>query len=356
MWEEGRWLDDGTAVLVPSGLVRLDERSRLCQATSNGLAAGRSFDQAATAALLELLERDALLAHWLARRPGRPLAGEPGVVVLDAAIAVPVVACVALGDGRASPAVAVALPAARSSRRPSTTPRREAAAVGAVLTDALRQRYPTPPAAAVRTPLEHGLLRLRRGQPAVGFLLEGQEAASDAIAPGPNTLAGLVTALPAAGLRPAAVELGAPHGWHVVRALVPGLQPLWFGSRYQRTVTPPESAGGPRAGPPRAPSARLRLPSGPPWGVGVLQVVSRVARWGMVGYGGHMHRGRGMNAHPHEAMGAACSLASTSSDWTTRTASRFPQSCVTSSQTAWSAPAASTAASSSTLEPSGMRR
>ena len=47
-WEEGRWLDDGTAVLVPSGLVRLDERGRLCQATSNGLAAGRSFDQAAT--------------------------------------------------------------------------------------------------------------------------------------------------------------------------------------------------------------------------------------------------------------------------------------------------------------------
>ncbi len=160
------------------------------------------------------------------------------MVVLDAAIAVPVVACVALGDGRASPAVAVGAACRPDLAAAVDHARREAAAVGAVLTDALRQRYPTPPAAAVRTPLEHGLLRLRRGQPAAGFLLEGQETVSDAIAPGPKTLDGLVTALTAAGLRPAAVELGAPDGWHVVRALVPGLQPLWFGSRYQRTVTP----------------------------------------------------------------------------------------------------------------------
>ena len=47
-----------------------------------------------------------------------------------------------------------------------------------------------------------------------------------------------------------------------------------------------------------------------------------------------------MNAHPHEAMGAACSSASSSNGWMTRTASRFPRGCATSSRTASSAPGA----------------
>jgi ribosomal protein S12 methylthiotransferase accessory factor len=233
-WEEGRWLDDGSPVLVPSGLVRLDERDRLCQATSNGLAAGRSIGQATTNALLELVERDAIMAHWLGGRPGRPLAGEPGVVVLDAAVALPVVACIALGDGRTTPAVAIGAACRPDLATAVAHARREAAAVGAFLTRTLELRYPSPPAAAVRTPREHALFRLRRGQLATRALLGGDEIHADAVPRGTDVVAALV----AAGLRPAVVELDAPPGWRVVRALVAGLQPLWFGHGFRRTVTP----------------------------------------------------------------------------------------------------------------------
>jgi ribosomal protein S12 methylthiotransferase accessory factor len=233
-WEEGRRLDDGSPVLVPSDLVRLVETDRLCQATSNGLAAGRTIGQATTSALLELVERDALLAHWLTRRPGRPLAGEPGVVVLDAAVAVPVVACITLGDGHTTPAVAIGAACRPDLADAVAHARREAAAVAAFLSRALELRYPSPPAAAVRTPREHALFRLRRGQLATRALLDGQEIDASAVPQAPDVLAAFADA----GLRPTVVELAAPDGWHVVRAVVPGLQPLWFGNAFRRTVTP----------------------------------------------------------------------------------------------------------------------
>jgi hypothetical protein len=106
--------------------------------------------------------------------------------------------------------------------------------VAAFLGHVLDLGYPSPPAAAVRTPRDHALFRLRRGQLATRFLLDGEQIDPEAVPHCADPIAAFV----AAGLRPTIVELDAPVGWHVVRALVAGLQPLWFGGRFQRSLTP----------------------------------------------------------------------------------------------------------------------
>src|SRR5262249_54310557 len=76
-WTRGCWLDTGLPVWVPALLtyrnLRVRHEENFCQATSNGLAAGADFDDASMRAVLELVERDALMVTWLARRGGRRL-------------------------------------------------------------------------------------------------------------------------------------------------------------------------------------------------------------------------------------------------------------------------------------------
>ena len=72
-WVDGRSLSDGRLVRVPAQLVYLRwaalaaDEERIGYATSSGLACGESFESAALAALLELVERDAFLVVWRAR-------------------------------------------------------------------------------------------------------------------------------------------------------------------------------------------------------------------------------------------------------------------------------------------------
>jgi ribosomal protein S12 methylthiotransferase accessory factor len=160
------------------------------------------------------------------------------LLLLDAAVSLPVVACLALGDGRRWPAVAVGAACRGDARSAAAHALAEAAAVGEALCRALRAGEPAPPAGALVTPLDHGLLRLRSGRSAMHFLLRGGTLALGALRGGPQDLPGVVDLLAANGLRTAVVELDAPTGWHVVRAVVPGLQPLWFGSGRQREAVP----------------------------------------------------------------------------------------------------------------------
>lgn len=71
-WAPARSLVDGRRVLLPAQLVYLGRPDRtieepIAYATSSGLACAPSFAEAALAALLELLERDAFLITWRAR-------------------------------------------------------------------------------------------------------------------------------------------------------------------------------------------------------------------------------------------------------------------------------------------------
>ena len=68
-WVEGHSLTHDRPVLVPASLAYLLPLDTFCPQTSNGLAAGRTWHEAALRALCEVIERDALLFAWLTMRP-----------------------------------------------------------------------------------------------------------------------------------------------------------------------------------------------------------------------------------------------------------------------------------------------
>jgi ribosomal protein S12 methylthiotransferase accessory factor len=125
-WVLGRWLDSLEPVWMPAlpvfyapGIFAGDS---YCQVTSNGLAGGLSWQDAALRATLELVERHALMVTWIRRLAGTPILGsgldrvsaeivgvleEMGASVelyhLDSGLDIPCVACLAIGNGKSWP-------------------------------------------------------------------------------------------------------------------------------------------------------------------------------------------------------------------------------------------------------------
>lgn len=269
-WTRGRWLDTGLLVWVPALLTYRDLRVRreenFCQATSNGLAAGADFYDAAMRAVLELVERDAFMVTWRARRAGRRLlvddaldAGTREVLrqlrergagaeifLLDAGVRIPVVACVGVGDGQRWPGVHVGLGAHLD---PLTAVRKaifELAHTGPYTSRLManrKHRIPRTPR-QVRTLIDHPLyyapagrvrtiafLRKDRGRPVRLSGLKRPEEVS---------LAACVRRLTEAGARVAAVDVTSPDvagsPFRVVRALGVNLQPIDFGFDLRRSA------------------------------------------------------------------------------------------------------------------------
>jgi ribosomal protein S12 methylthiotransferase accessory factor len=87
-WVDGIRLPDGDPVLLPAQLVFLEAPAgdpHVAVPTSNGLACGRTYDDAVLAGLLELVERDAFMLAW-SNRLSLPLLGwrdDPELVSLD---------------------------------------------------------------------------------------------------------------------------------------------------------------------------------------------------------------------------------------------------------------------------------
>jgi len=82
LWTEGLDLKSGLAVQVLAELVfsraslaphEKAQRTPFSQMTSSGCAASTSRDDAVFRALLEVIERDAFMRHWLAQSPGLPI-------------------------------------------------------------------------------------------------------------------------------------------------------------------------------------------------------------------------------------------------------------------------------------------
>jgi ribosomal protein S12 methylthiotransferase accessory factor len=73
-WVLGKWLHNGADVWVPAVMAFLSltvhPENLIVQGSSNGLAASTDIDEASLRAILELIERDAFMATWLAGRPG----------------------------------------------------------------------------------------------------------------------------------------------------------------------------------------------------------------------------------------------------------------------------------------------
>jgi ribosomal protein S12 methylthiotransferase accessory factor len=270
-WAPGWWVPSWQPAWLPAlsthvGLP-IPAADDFVQVTSNGLAAGVSAAAAARKAAFELIERDALMIHWLARRPGRELAldrclgadvlevarqleacgARLRLTMLSAGVRVPVVACVGFGDGVRWPAVTLSA---------SSGPDLVAAAKGAVLehghvgpslSRAFRRGGVVPSSPeAVRTPRDHALLFAPPGRSDdVEFLFDPTEApipVAELVEAPVSTVEECGRRLAEAGVSLAVADVTSPDvrssGWRVARALGAGAQSIHFGWGLERRANP----------------------------------------------------------------------------------------------------------------------
>jgi ribosomal protein S12 methylthiotransferase accessory factor len=269
-WTPGTWLDTGAPVYLPALPTYYDYPVRpgehFCQVTSNGLAAGPTFAEAAFRAALELVERDTFTLTWLARLPSRRIlldasvdapsrdlahqlaagAGRLELHLLDAGIHVPVVLCVVFGDGMRWPGATVSLAADPSPRRAVRKAVLEQGQGGPYYRRLLEERKSRIPALPddVHTLEDHALYYFPPARAsAFDFLSTGPTvAAGDLAEPEGRSLAALVDLLRAAGLRIAVADLTTPDlagtPFRVARALGPDFQQIHFGHRLAHLGNP----------------------------------------------------------------------------------------------------------------------
>lgn len=265
-WVRGEWLGQNDGVWLPAEMVYyLSQGGRLAQGTSNGLAAGKDWEDAAYRATLEVVERDALLKMWFTRTASPRLEIDPdsddvsvsrvirliqdleanGLSVqfhlLSAAGDVPTVLCLGLGDGLKWPAVTVSCAAHPSARRAVEKAALEQAQTALSLLSLVKSGHPMPSRdAEVRTFFDHALRYAKPGaHRRLSFIIQSKHVVRLGDLKEPP-----VSELTATRL---AIRLGTPiaiadvtsadvaaTGMRVVRALIPGLQPLHCGAGLER--------------------------------------------------------------------------------------------------------------------------
>lgn len=230
----------------------------VAQVTSSGLAAGTDVESATMRAVLELIERDAVMVAWLCRAPGRRLplhlcdaetrdiAGElmsAGASVafhlLEGAGKTPVVLCTAMGDGRSWPglsATAAAHPSLQHAARGAVL---EQAVSGFGLMKMLREgsgpRPMRPQEVRCGQFLDHACYYLPKREEELAFLLDAPnyEPGVDSHDGPTPSLSELAARLADDGVEITVADLTPPDvasaSIHVVRAVAAGLQPLHCG-------------------------------------------------------------------------------------------------------------------------------
>ncbi len=273
LWAPGHWLDTNELVQVPALAtymnfpVAADER--FCQTTSSGLAAGTTLEDAALRALYELIERDAFMLFWLARRPGRRVA-EDGcdhatsqalrdterlgatteLYVLDVGTRHPTCVCLGLGDGHSWPGITIGLGThadidialqravfehghygAYMRRLMQDGRHRDVLKNEDVVTSLDHALYYVHPAHAT------GLDSFRGGTEAPVSLASLRSSYRQ-----PANLSTCVSRLLEAGIRTAAVDVTSPDvklaPIRVVRAFGVYMQPIYFGNAHPRVKNP----------------------------------------------------------------------------------------------------------------------
>jgi ribosomal protein S12 methylthiotransferase accessory factor len=266
-WVRGTWLDDGRPVWVPAVLAYLRlsllPEHLICQGTSNGLAAGQDAERAAVHAVLELVERDAVLAAWLTGARGRFIDLDD---TLDADLADAVDAltdeghtvevhllptstygatavALALGDGKRLPGAAIGIGAARDAREAVRQAVLELSQSAPHLTTLLRDSHPIPSRPEdVRAMLDHAAYYFRPDRVIAFDRLRcgGTTRLADLPETGaPASTDDLAGVLGSSGIRVALVDVTsadvATGPFRVVRAVSPQLQPLSYGFGNDRT-------------------------------------------------------------------------------------------------------------------------
>lgn len=270
-WVCGQWLDSGAPVWVPALLTYFNYHACgpefLCQVSSNGLAAGTDYRDAAQRAVYELIERDAFMLSWLARKPGRRIlpdntleAGirevvrqleERGAALelyhLDVGLHVPVIACIGFGDGKAWPGATISLACHLSPRAAVRKAILEQGHVGPYIHRLMREGthpIPTQPE-EVESLLDHALFYVPTDPlPAFDFLREGSEPIPVGALREPTDLSleACMERIREAGVRFAAVDVTSPDivgsPFRVARALGTNIQPIDFGFKRRRLGNP----------------------------------------------------------------------------------------------------------------------
>jgi ribosomal protein S12 methylthiotransferase accessory factor len=270
-WTRGHWVDSGEAVWLPACLTYFgawaSQNQNLVEVTTNGLATGTSTSEAATRALLELVERDAFMITWLAKRPATHIVPDasldratqklinkfkqrglvPQFYLLHVGVDIPVVLCVVRGDGKDWPGATVGLGADANAATATRKAMLEQAFMGPALRrEMLIGRFPIPSGANhVRTPLDHALYYVRPSRArALDFLDRTRLTVNlSSLHTGePTSLESYVKTLSnaGAGIRVAIKDITPPTmaattSLRVVRAVAPQLQPLCFGAGLTRS-------------------------------------------------------------------------------------------------------------------------
>ena len=270
-WTEARWLDSGEPVWVPALPTFFNfpapPEEYFCQVSSNGLAAGGSPEDAALRAMFELVERDAFMLSWMARRPGRRLipddtldpdvaevirqlarrGAQTELYLLDVGLGLPTVVSIGFGDGQEWPGATVALAA---HAVPGVALRKavlEQGHVGPYIRRLMVGGERPIPACPeeVRTLEDHALFYVppERAR-AFDFLRDGSAPVPLADMAGPATVSREACAarLAAGGVRVAIADVTSPDvatgPFRVARALGTDMQPIDFGHHLRRLNNP----------------------------------------------------------------------------------------------------------------------
>ncbi|MBC6449954.1 YcaO-like family protein [Actinokineospora xionganensis] len=268
-WVRGTWLGTDRPVWVPAvftylAMTLLPEHL-ICQGTSNGLAAGADAESATVRAVLELIERDAMMAAWLTGAKGRfvelddtldpDLAAivealrTQGVTVevylLPTSMYGVTAAALALGDGKRRPGATLGLGADRSPRAAIRAAVLELAQTASHLAGLMRERPVPKSPEDVREMLDHAAYyfpldrvaafdRLRCG--GTSRLRDLREPVAE------SSVTDLAHVLGSAKVRVAVVDVTsadvATGPFRVVRAVSPDLQPISYGHGNDRSVVP----------------------------------------------------------------------------------------------------------------------
>lgn len=286
-WTRGSWLHADGAVWLPAvvALLALEVRPHqlICQGTSNGLAAGAGHADAAVRAILELVERDALLATWLTRGPVHPVRLDPGrepaasavlgrlttmgarteLLLMTHGVAGATVLAVARGDGHSWPGATIGMATDLDPTRAARAAVLELGQTGPHLRRMMRRRALRPPSSPekVREMLDHAAWFFRADRARDFDHLPRVDAASRALPPAEpvqppeERLERVTDLLGAATVSVAIVDVTsadlATGPFRVVRAVSPHLQSLWFGHGNERPTVPRIRRLGP--GPPAGP-------------------------------------------------------------------------------------------------------
>jgi ribosomal protein S12 methylthiotransferase accessory factor len=262
-------VDTGEAVWVPALPTyfnyQVPANERFCQVSSNGLAAGASFEDAAIRAICELVERDAFMLTWLTRRAATPIeidehlpmdvreivrqlrgmGVDPRIFLLQSDIAIPVALCIGYGDGKSWPGATVSL---GCHFDPAIAVRKavfEQAHVGPYIrrlyVDEKRKVAASPE--DVKTLEDHALFYAPKERAsALGFLAGGPAKSLGEMAFGHSSRDRCSELAKTAGVRLAVVDLTSPDTrtgpFRVVRALGDGIQQIDFGYRVRRLGNP----------------------------------------------------------------------------------------------------------------------